>query len=247
MACAFVLIDGLGADGATALTSIQKDVAVGKCRQWAVTAADPTLSRPNYATLLTGRNPDSHQILENGDARRLPDGHLFDRLERLGLRSALVGYHWWRDLTGREGTDWRYYDNDWTSDAWVFAQAAELATASPDLLVVHPMGVDLAGHCFGGGSPQYLAAVTALDHLIAQFAATWFRRSHGRNPLLIGSDHGMGEDGLHGRPTDRERQVTYFAYAPAWTAPITEQRQVAGLLYCLATGGTAFSQEEAKA
>lgn len=236
MPCAFILVDGLGADASEHMDLLQADVLHGRSQRWPVSAAQPTLSRPNYATIITGADPTTHGIVVNDNRMPLPSGHLFDHLQSHGFTSALIGYHWWRELTGRTGSRWRYYLTDNTHDQAIFTQTRDFLMDPPDLLVVHPMGVDWAGHCFGAGSPQHLDAVKRMDALIADFRVQWMDHTHGQGSLVVGSDHGMGPDGLHGRPTPQETSVNYFIYSSQLIDPIEHQHQVSHLLWKLSTG-----------
>lgn len=214
----------------------QADVLEGLCQRWPVSVAQPTLSRPNYATIITGVAPTTHGILANNNSTPLPPGHLFDQLQSRGFASSLIGYHWWRQLTGQAGSRWRYYHEDHTADQTIFAQTHDFLIDPPDLLVVHPMGVDWAGHCFGAGSPQHLDAVRRMDALIADFRGQWMDHTHGQGSLVVGSDHGMGPDGFHGRSTPQELTVNYFVYSSYFVEPIEHQHQVSRLLWKLSTG-----------
>lgn len=236
MPCAFILVDGLGADASEHLTTLQMDVVEGRSRRWQVSAAQPTLSRPNYATIVTGVDPTEHGILDNSNTTPLPSGHLFDQLESHGFTVALIGYHWWQELTGRTGKMWRYYRDDQTDDQEIFTQTRDFLIAPANLLIVHPMGVDWAGHRFGAGSAQHRAAVSRMDELIATFRDQWMHHTDGQGSLVVGSDHGMGHDGLHGRPRPQETTVNYFIYSSQAVAPIEHQRQVSTLLWKLSTG-----------
>lgn len=236
MPCAYILVDGLGADASAEMNVLQTDVRHGLCQQWPVSAAQPTLSRPNYATIITGVDPTTHGIMTNNNRTPLPSGHLFDHLQSHGFSSALIGYHWWQELTGRMGNRWRYYHQDHTADQAIFAHAQDFLIDPPDLLVVHPMGVDWAGHRFGAGSSQHRTAVNRMDALIAEFRNQWIACTSGQGSLVVGSDHGMGADGFHGRSTPQELTINYFVYSSQLVEPIEHQNQVAGLLSKLSTG-----------
>lgn len=206
---AFVLVDGLAAYAKSALPHLSQAVLEGRLKQFMVEASVPTLSYPNYATIISGLDPKEHKLIDNEHRRRLTSDHFFKRLHRAGLTSAVVGFHWWKDLLGEDLPASRLYETEDTPDHWVFEQAEAIATGlHPNFLLVHPMGVDWAGHVYGGQSPEYLAAAARIDREIRDFWQWWQLTMNGL--LVVGADHGMGLGHHHDGNSLREQQVLYF-------------------------------------
>ncbi len=116
----------------------------------------------------------------------------------------------------------------------MFEQAKELTRLyHPDFLLIHPMGVDWAGHFYGGVSEEYFAAVTRMDSLLEEFRIWWKRTTDGA--FLVGADHGMGLGHHHDGGTKQEREVSYYL-DPAgkdFGQPICRQHQVRRLIETL--------------
>jgi predicted AlkP superfamily pyrophosphatase or phosphodiesterase len=228
---AFLLIDGLSAAAAREMPTLAARQAAGTHRSFTVLAARPTLSLPNYATLITGQDPEEHGHVFNWDRSPLPPGHLFDEVRAAGGSVVLSAFDWWRDIAGASIDDGFFYEDEATDDALVFDMALQLWRKSePSLLIVHPMGVDYAGDYRGGGRSQaYRERVLEMDARIDAFAREWAELAPGGR-LLLGADHGMGPLG-HGGDSPEEREVLYeiaAAHAPVHLP--MHQREVRGLL-----------------
>ncbi|MCY0898634.1 MAG: alkaline phosphatase family protein [Firmicutes bacterium] len=206
----FVLVDGLSRRGALAMPGLAALVARGEAFRWSVEVAEPTWSRPNYATLVSGLSPARHGITRNEQRQPLDGETLFDTLRQHGLRTAVAGYHWWNELVGPRVDGAWYYVADDTPDVVVLDQAERLfADIHPHFLLVHLMSVDYAGHREGGYSLAYQEAAQRLDGHLFPFVSAWQERyPHGA--VIIGADHGMAERG-HGGMSADERVVYYFA------------------------------------
>lgn len=221
---AFVLVDGLRADVAKdCLGYISALVIAGRAGASEFACEMPSLSRPLYATLLTGQPPLEHGVLSNASQHACSDTWLH-RAHALGLRSTFVAYHWFFELLagtpfraeqhrhsgihelGVEAASWYYADEYPDSHAFADAHALQ-AAQSPDLLFVHPMGMDHAGHRFGGQSVEYRYQARLLDSVLATYLPLWQRAGY---DIIVTSDHGMGADRMHGGAGVDERQVPFF-------------------------------------
>lgn len=220
-----VLLDGLGeAAAATHMSCMAALTGAGVARHTELTAELPPLSRPIYATLLTGRTPVETGILRNDDARVLPMPTLFSRTRESGLTTAAAAYHWMSELCNRApfapGHDrlsedlalpishGLFYREEAYPDAELFADAEALRLRhEPDLLLVHSMGIDFAGHSEGADSRAYREAVRAADALLAAAVPVWLAWGAA---VMVTSDHGMDADGSHSDVTDAARRVPFW-------------------------------------
>jgi predicted AlkP superfamily pyrophosphatase or phosphodiesterase len=84
---------------------------------------------------------------------------------------------------------------------------------NPNFLLVHPMGLDYTGHCFGSDSQQYRGRAIAIDSLLAQYLPLWLQAGYN---LLITADHGMNSDGQHGGNSPELREVPLFCIGERW-------------------------------
>jgi len=139
-----VLVDGLRADVAATLGSVQKLRAAGVCRRTHVSL--PTVSRPVYALVSTGVEQDRSGARNNDESSPLAAESIWQVARAAGRRVAGVSVlTWWRELWP-DGFD-RYEKLAPEDD--LFARAAR---ADEDLVLVHPAYVDEAGHEHGGAS-----------------------------------------------------------------------------------------------
>jgi len=243
-----VVADGLRADvAAQAMGYLGALIEGGQATSARLRCSLPSLSRPLYASLLTGQAPVAHGIVSNQQVQACGDC-LFDDARAAGQRCAVVAYHWFFELLsgepfqpllhrlaavpgrGIEQASWYFEDHYPDSHTLADAEALRLACA-PDLLFVHPMGPDDAGHRRGGESDGYRLSARLLDMALARTVPVWHAAGY---DVLLTSDHGMGADRMHGGTDDAERLVP-FVWMPApgplqarrlqWALPV----QTAGL------------------
>src|SRR3712207_2853776 len=95
----FIVLDGLRYDAArSCLGYMEGLVAAGEAQVYRVVSELPSISRPLYATLMTGKPPVEHGIVGNGEARRLACPNVFSLARRAGLTTAAAAYWWWSEL-----------------------------------------------------------------------------------------------------------------------------------------------------
>lgn len=217
-----LLADGLRADTARdTMGYLQAHHEAGRARWASLRCELPSLSRPLYATVITGQPPLGHGITSNQQAGQACGTTLFDTLAAQGRRSVVAGYHWFYELLagqvfdplqhrqaavparGVVGGHW-YFEDDYP-DSHLLADAEQLRLAhQPELLLVHPMGPDHTGHQHGGESAAYAYCARKLDMLLATLLPRWQADGY---DLLLTSDHGMSADRMHGGVAAVEREV----------------------------------------
>lgn len=246
MSClVLVLLDGLGAAAALSHMSFLAALTqAGTARHTELMAELPPLSRPIYATLLSGRPPFETGIVRNEDARPCPAPTLFSRARDAGLTTAAAAYHWMSELCNRapfapdhdrfcdDGhlpiSHGLFYSQDAYPDDELFRDAEALRLRyAPHLLMVHSMGIDFAGHAAGAASRAYRDAVRAVDSLLATYLPRWLEAGF---IVIITSDHGMDADGSHTDPTPAARRVPFWLTgAPGDMALPARQTDIAPL------------------
>jgi hypothetical protein len=196
-----VVIDGLRADKAAGMASVQKLRQAGQCRD---TDVGPlSVSRPVYAVISTGLEPDRAGSRNNDLTAPLYAESLWQVARRDGLRvTAVSELPWFQQLFP-----------DGFSDFKIVARSADhFATPEPEvgeLALFHPIYVDEAGHDFGGASPSYAAAVLRADQ---EFSRLLERLDLSRDLVVFTSDHGHSDGGGHGARSKVVSQVlTCFA------------------------------------
>lgn len=250
-----VLLDGLRLDvarRAMGFMQVQAEALARPCIP--VRAELPSISRPIYETLMTGVPPIRSGITGNAIIRRSRHESVFDRCRQAEKVTAAAAYHWFSELynqapfqPGDRLTDdpdaaiqhGVFYWNDSYPDDHLFADAEALRCRhAPDFLLVHSMGIDDAGHRHGGASTAYRTAARRADGLLALYLPAWLEAGYG---VVVTSDHGMGEDGMHGGSDADETDVPFWLFgighAPAHVT--LRQTEIAGTLCALLGVSTA--------
>lgn len=190
----FVLVDGLRRDAAARSRTVARLREVGQCR--ATQVGPISISRAMYAVFSTGLEQDRSGSRNNSETSPLAADSIWQVARRSGRR--VVGYSeegYFRELFP-DGFD-RYETPPAAED--YFAQA-ELT----DLLLVHPVYVDGAGHAHGAASPEYAAAAERADREVTAFLQ---RLDLSRDLLVFTSDHGHSAAGGHGGSQPAIEQV----------------------------------------
>lgn len=242
-----VLVDGLSARVAHGMGYLAALVAAGQGSHHRLASELPSLSRPLYECLLTGASPLQSGITHNGVSRLSTQTSLFHLATRQGRRTAAAAYYWVSELYNVSPWQERhrfthddalpiqhglFYWYDGYPDSHLLADAEALRTLhDPDFLLVHPMGVDDAGHRFGLDSPEYRNRARKMDALLAGVLPHWLAAGY---QVVVTADHGMNSDRTHGGTLDEERQVPLWLLGAAFDHGAPEraipQTSLCGLL-----------------
>jgi len=243
-----IVIDGLGLETAIReMGFLEGLVEAGQARRWPMRSVLPSLSRPAYESILTGLAPAEHGITSNTVVRRSCCASIFTVARAAGLSTAAAAYSWFAELANGVPFDpvadreldhgdgaiqhGRFYVLDPFPDQELYWQADLLVRRhQPDLLLVHPMGCDYAGHAHGGDSVAYRRAAAQSDDALSRLVPDW--RAQGYR-IIVTADHGMCPDGHHGGTDAVVRDVPFYLVDPperlpenTATAPL-DQRMVA--------------------
>ena len=212
-----VSIDGLRADmldkGITPnLARIAQD---GVRARW-MTPSYPSLTFPNHYTLVTGLRPNHHGIIHNSmqeeglgrfqvnlpaavtDSRWWGGEPIWVGAEKAGVRSAT--WSWPGSEAAIQGvrpSQWRVYNADVPLDDrvdQVLGWLSQTDKDAPRLVTLYMEQVDKAGHHYGPDSPEYAAAIVAVDAAIGRLLDGLAARGldAGTNVIVL-SDHGMAQ------------------------------------------------------
>lgn len=221
-----VLIDALSFQAAHSRMSYMQHLVENRIAAlYQVQTELPTLSRPLYEVILTGTKACQNGVTHNFIIRRSHEVSIFELAKSQGLKTAAAAYSWISELynrapfepyNDREQTDIRaniqygkFYYDDFYPDSHLFTDGEILRRRyDPDLLLIHPMGVDLAGHQNGGESREYLSKTQDIDNLLADLIPAWLDLDY---QIIVTADHGMNANGNHGGLESSERIV------PLWT------------------------------
>ena len=187
----------------------------------------PTLSSPNWESMITGAGTEQHGITSNGWFRRMvefqpvcqgPDGKfptVFDALHAQRPHARIAIFHEWggfANLVSKRSVDTLRHEDTpaRTTDAAVEYWKRE----RPALLFVHLDLVDHAGHSNGWTSSQYYSAVAEADRYIGRVLAMLDQAGAADSTfLLVTSDHGGTPRG-HGKNSLAEIQIPWILSGP---------------------------------
>ena len=241
-----VILDGLRFDIArSSMGYMSHLIEVSQASLHQVRAELPTLSRPLYEVLLTGTPASVNGITANNVAHLSEQTSLFHLASQQGLTTAAAAYHWFSELYNRSPFNFfsdreqhslnapiqhgKFYFDDTYPDSHLFADAEVLRQDwNPDFMLVHPMGIDYAGHRFGADSKEYRGRVLATDSLLAQYLPRWLAAGY---TLLVTADHGMNADGQHGGilPDVREVPLFWVGVDSATQNPLANLKEISQL------------------
>lgn len=224
----FILLDGCQFEaGKRNMGFLEHLVEYGKCAKYKVKGELPSLSRPIYATLLTGQTVSEHGIVLNEIKDTLDIPNLFSVCKENGGVTAAAAYYWVSELinhspfrsqrdyiqlnSGESIDHGVFYWEDMYPDSHVFCDGEFLLrTYDPDFLMLHTMGTDYLGHLHGAGSKEYEVAAAIAGHVIAGSLPRWLKEGYN---VVITSDHGMNHMGMHGGTDEAQRDVPLYIFS----------------------------------
>lgn len=224
-----VLLDACRFDAATETAGyLEHLIEAGAGAKYKVRGELPSMSRPMYETSMTGVPALVHGITDNRTVRRSRCENIFSLCRAQGLTTAAAAYFWMAELYGKAPFDpladryqlegpgdishGIFYFEDTYPDSHLYLDGEFLRkTYDPDFLLLHSMNVDLQGHLYGGGTREYLAAAQAAAEFLAQLLPRWLEEGY---RVVITADHGMSPLGYHGGPSEEQRVIPLYLFAP---------------------------------
>jgi predicted AlkP superfamily pyrophosphatase or phosphodiesterase len=194
-------------------------------------AVMPTVSSPNWASMIMGAGPEQHGVTTNDwelekfeiaptevDAGgRFPT--IFGLLRSQRPTAKIACFHDWKGFS-------RLFDRkaaDIVEHLKGPVQTTERAIAylkdkRPEFTFIHLDHVDGAGHDHGHGTPQYYQAVTEADRLIGLALKGLEDAGIGeKTVVLVTADHG-GKGKGHGGATMGELEIPWILHGPGVAA-----------------------------
>jgi hypothetical protein len=185
----FILIDGLRLDFAEKTAFRRRIAASARC--FVTSVGLPSVSAPVYAVDSTGLEQDRTGVRNNDDHSAVAAESIWDVAIEGGLsvegRSSLA---WWAEM----------FPNGFTHYTTLDAPDADPLELGPaevrgDVILLHPLYVDSAGHEHGAASPEYAKAVERADRGVNQVLD---RLDLSKDTVIITADHGHALRGGHG-------------------------------------------------
>jgi len=197
----YVIIDGLREDVSRTMPTLNTLRAHGF--DAVVRTSQPSLSFPNWTTLLSGAPQRISGVTTNWFTERVPVETLIDTAladDRTTVVSAPTDFE---TLFGVRRTG-NVFLRDWTKGEYmtggIVDNAIRLsAEASPTLVVVHFPDVDEAGHASGGASKEYRDTALRVDRDLGRLVTAL---EGPETTFVVTSDHGHIDTGGHGGPEE---------------------------------------------
>lgn len=157
------------------------------------TSHPPTISRPNYVSIVTGVPPAASGVRTNDYDWRVKLDSIMSRVAASGGRAAFVS-----DNSSGFARMFAHTMGDvvyapWP-DGWVKAARLQLGRSYP-LLILLLGAADNAGHLEGADSEEYRSAVIGLDR---DLRSALEKVDFGRSAVIVVADHGHTDRGGHG-------------------------------------------------
>lgn len=224
-----ILSDGLRDDTAANQMGYLEHLVENKlATRYTVIGEMPTMSRPLYETVHTGVPVHVHGVTSNAVICRSKMPNIFEEAVKAGKTTGASAYWWVSELYNRAPYDpvgdrevddaslaiqhGRFYMEDDTPDKEVYAAGALLARRfEPDYLLIHPMGMDWAGHQHGSDSREYRNKAIFQDVIMATLSPEWLQHGY---TVIFTSDHGMNVDRMHGGSSAGERRLPLYLIWP---------------------------------
>ena len=240
-----ISVDGLRADYLDrGVTPHIAALAAGGVRAVAMRPSFPSLTFPNHYTLVTGKRPDRHGIVNNimedpsipgvtftlSNRAVVADRRWWDQAEpvwvtaeKAGVRTATM---FWpgseAPIAGVRPSTWLAFDSEMPNEKRVAQVLAWIdAPVRPGFLTLYFDTVDHAGHEFGPDASETTASVAEVDARIGDLVAGLAARGVAANIVLV-SDHGMAT-------VSRDRSIILSDRLPAGSYRVTSSGAVAGL------------------
>lgn len=193
-----VIVDGMSDDiSRLAMTSLETLRGYGSDLQ--LTAPQPSLSYPNWTTILTGAPQTISGVTTNWYDTRVFAPTIMDVVSRAGRTVAVVGPTDFAELYGvKPGPTVSL--RPWPKDGYLTSTLVDDALriseeTSPALLVLHLPDLDEAGHSHGAGSAEYRDVARKIDSDLSRLVTAL---QSDKTTFIVVSDHGHIDTGGHG-------------------------------------------------
>ena len=221
-------IDGLSVDG-VAIAKTPRLHELMDRSAWTLTARGvmPTLSSPNWASMIDGAGPEQHGITSNGILRKMVEIEpvcrdsegmfptIFEVMRAQQPSNRIAIFHDWpgfANLVEKRAPDVMQHVHG-------AAKTAETAADywkrnHPSLMFVHLDNVDHTGHSEGWSTSSYYRAVEDADRYVGMIVdMLQAEGALASTYVLISSDHG-GKGRGHGKNSLEEIQIPWILSGP---------------------------------
>jgi len=240
-------IDGLSVDGvATAKAPRLHELMQRSAWTLMARGVMPTLSSPNWASMIDGAGPEQHGITSNGILRKMVEiapvcrdeegmfPTVFEVMREQQPSSRIAIFHDWAgfaNLVEKHAPDVMEHVHPALKTAAIAADYWK--QNHPALMFVHLDNVDHTGHAEGWATSAYYRAVEDADAYVG-LILDMLRQEDALDStyVLISSDHG-GRGHGHGKNSLEEIQIPWILSGPG-----IQPGQVASAVYTYDTAAT---------
>ncbi|MFA5845241.1 MAG: alkaline phosphatase family protein [Coriobacteriia bacterium] len=192
-----VIVDGLRADVSQGLRTMGSLRSHGA--DLVLETPQPSLSYPDWTTILSGAPPQVSGVTTNDFDRHVPVPTLLDSALKVRRRVVVVGPRGFDTLFGASRATASYFE-DWREGEYLSGRLVDetlrlVASNRPDIVLLHLPDVDEAGHDFGGASVEYRTMAERVDTDLGRLVTAL---QDGRTAFVVVSDHGHVDAGGHG-------------------------------------------------
>lgn len=192
-----IIIDGLREDvSRSSMPALNALRAKGS--DLTLTAPQPSLSFPNWTTLLTGAPPSISGVTTNWHTGRVLAPTLVDAARAAGRRVVVVGPEEFAELYGikqGKGVILRKWEGQYLSTTLVDDALQLSKETTPSLILIHLPDLDEAGHESGGASSEYKDMAAQIDSEISRLSLGLEETG---TAFVVTADHGHTDSGGHG-------------------------------------------------
>lgn len=195
-------------------------------------AVFPTVSSPNWASIIMGATPKTHKIYSNDwqPDQTPPFPTIFDIVRNKYKKAYIAATYEWSgfgrlfnhasvNLAASALVEQVKQDPNMTPAQAITRNAVNvIRKEKPVLTFVHLDLIDHAGHGAGYGTPDYLVAVSEADGYVGEILAAIAEAGIAEKTVtIVLADHG-GKDKSHGGPSPEETYVPWMIAGPGIAA-----------------------------
>ena len=229
-----MLVDALRADfiwrNESRFAFVNAKIAEGVALPFTTRAHSPTVTLPRIKAMITGSIPGFLDIKANLDSPALKEDNVVARAVSAGRRVLMYGDETWLKLfpssfVRSDGTtSFFVLDTKMVDDNVTRHVKPELDNNDWDVMILHYLGLDHAGHLGGTDSEIMLRKQLEMDDIVKQIYTKFGELEDGNSSqrqtiLVLCSDHGMNTEGGHGGASEPETDAVAIFFAPPALQP----------------------------
>jgi hypothetical protein len=197
----YIIVDGLREDVSRTMPALNNLRARGF--DAVVRTSQPSLSFPNWTTLMSGAPQRISGVTTNWFTEKVPVETLVDVAMGADRTMAVSAPTDFEQLYGVERTGHTFL-RDWEEGVYMSGEITDKAISlgqesGASFLLVHLPDIDEAGHASGGASQAYRDMALKVDGEIGRLVAAFQAPD---TTFVIAADHGHIDTGGHGGPED---------------------------------------------